>query len=104
MPTRVHVTLVGNPFINHGVPLLFPTRSLNELRVLLLDSHRHSRDMERDLERDLGREVHKAEWRVKEQKLQEDIKTLRQAAPTGEEGVGRMLGLFRWSRGFEPNP
>ena len=77
MPTRIHVTLVGNPFINHGVPLLFPTRSLNELRVLLLDSHRHSRDMERDLERDLGREVHKAEWRVKEQKLQEDIKTLR---------------------------
>ena len=45
--------------------------------MLLLDSHRHSRDVERDLERDLGREVHKAEWRVKEQKLQEDIKTLR---------------------------
>uniref|UniRef100_A0A8C4ZZD7 CAP-Gly domain-containing protein n=1 Tax=Gadus morhua TaxID=8049 RepID=A0A8C4ZZD7_GADMO len=57
--------------------LLKKERSLNELRVLLLDSHRHSRDMERDLERDLGREVHKAEWRVKEQKLQEDIKTLR---------------------------
>ena len=77
LPTRVRVPLVGNPFINHGLSLLFPTRSLNELRVLLLDSHRHSRDMERDLERDLGREVHKAEWRVKEQKLQEDIKTLR---------------------------
>ncbi|KAG7266961.1 hypothetical protein CRUP_033640 [Coryphaenoides rupestris] len=57
--------------------LLKKERSLNELRVLLLDSHRHSRDLERDMERDLGREVHKAEWRVKEQKLQEDIKTLR---------------------------
>uniref|UniRef100_A0A667WZ48 CAP-Gly domain containing linker protein 2 n=1 Tax=Myripristis murdjan TaxID=586833 RepID=A0A667WZ48_9TELE len=54
--------------------LLKKERSLNELRVLLLDSHRHSRDMERDL----GREVHKAEWRIKEQKLQDDIKTLRE--------------------------
>ncbi|XP_071375980.1 CAP-Gly domain-containing linker protein 2 [Centroberyx affinis] len=53
--------------------LLKKERSLNELRVLLLDSHRHSRDMERDL----SREVHKAEWKVKEQKLQDDIKTLR---------------------------
>ncbi|XP_029029648.1 CAP-Gly domain-containing linker protein 2 isoform X2 [Betta splendens] len=53
--------------------LLKKERSLNELRVLLLDSHRHSRDMEKDL----GREVHKAEWKVKEQKLQDDIKTLR---------------------------
>lgn len=51
-----------------------PLRSLNELRVLLLESHRHSRDMEKDL----TREVHKAEWKVKEQKLQEDIKTLRE--------------------------
>lgn len=49
-------------------------RSLNELRVLLLESHRHSRDMEKDL----SREVHKAEWKVKEQKLQDDIKTLRE--------------------------
>lgn len=49
-------------------------RSLNELRVLLLESHRHSRDMEKDL----NREVHKAEWKVKEQKLQDDIKTLRE--------------------------
>lgn len=48
-------------------------RSLNELRVLLLDSPRHSLG----LDRDLSREVHKAEWRVKEQKLQDDIKTLR---------------------------
>ncbi|XP_073336138.1 CAP-Gly domain-containing linker protein 2 isoform X2 [Pagrus major] len=54
--------------------LLKKERSLNELRVLLLESHRHSRDMEKDL----NREVHKAEWKVKEQKLQEDIKTLRE--------------------------
>ncbi|CAJ1063220.1 CAP-Gly domain-containing linker protein 2 isoform X4 [Xyrichtys novacula] len=54
--------------------LLKKERSLNELRVLLLESHRHSRDMEKDL----NREVHKAEWRVKEQKLQDDIKTLRE--------------------------
>lgn len=49
-------------------------RSLNELRVLLLESHRHSRDMEKDLNRD----VRKAEWKVKEQKLQDDIKSLRE--------------------------
>lgn len=42
--------------------------------MLLLESHRHSRDMEKDL----NREVHKAEWKVKEQKLQDDIKTLRE--------------------------
>ncbi|XP_062261923.1 CAP-Gly domain-containing linker protein 2 isoform X1 [Platichthys flesus] len=54
--------------------LLKKERSLNELRVLLLESHRHSRDMEKDLNRD----VHKAEWRVKEQKLQDDIGTLRE--------------------------
>ncbi|XP_034540285.1 CAP-Gly domain-containing linker protein 2 isoform X2 [Notolabrus celidotus] len=54
--------------------LLKKERSLNELRVLLLESHRHSRDMDKDL----NREVHKAEWKVKEQKLQEDIKTLRE--------------------------
>lgn len=49
-------------------------RSLNELRVLLLESPRHSSGVDRDL----SREVHKAEWRVKEQKLQDDIKTLRE--------------------------
>ncbi|XP_046877481.1 CAP-Gly domain-containing linker protein 2 isoform X4 [Hypomesus transpacificus] len=54
--------------------LLKKERSLNELRVLLLDSPRHSPG----LDRDLGREVHKAEWKVKEQKLQDDIKTLRE--------------------------
>ncbi|KAJ8267248.1 hypothetical protein GJAV_G00140320 [Gymnothorax javanicus] len=54
--------------------LLKKEKSLNELRVLLLDSHRHSPGMDRDL----SREVHKAEWRMKEQKLQDDIKTLRE--------------------------
>lgn len=49
-------------------------RSLNELRVLLLESPRHSPGVDRDL----SREVHKAEWRMKEQKLQDDIKTLRE--------------------------
>ncbi|XP_061818705.2 CAP-Gly domain-containing linker protein 2 isoform X2 [Nerophis lumbriciformis] len=53
--------------------LLKKERSLNELRVLLLESRRHSREMDKDL----NREVRKAEWRVKEQKLQDDIKTLR---------------------------
>lgn len=42
--------------------------------MLLLESHRHSRDMEKDLSRD----VRKAEWKVKEQKLQDDIKSLRE--------------------------
>ncbi|XP_060768120.1 CAP-Gly domain-containing linker protein 2 isoform X2 [Neoarius graeffei] len=54
--------------------LLKKERSLNELRVLLLDSPRHSPSMDRDL----SREVHKAEWRMKEQKLQDDIKSLRE--------------------------
>ncbi|XP_066551402.1 CAP-Gly domain-containing linker protein 2 isoform X2 [Amia ocellicauda] len=54
--------------------LLRKERSLNELRVLLLESPRHSPG----LDRDLSREVHKAEWRVKEQKLQDDIKSLRE--------------------------
>ncbi|XP_042354754.1 CAP-Gly domain-containing linker protein 2 isoform X2 [Plectropomus leopardus] len=60
--------------VNISQELLKKERSLNELRVLLLESHRHSRDMEKDL----NREVHKAEWKLKEQKLQEDIKTLRE--------------------------
>ncbi|XP_044078787.1 CAP-Gly domain-containing linker protein 2 isoform X3 [Siniperca chuatsi] len=60
--------------VNISQELLKKERSLNELRVLLLGSHRHSRDMEKDL----NREVHKAEWKVKEQKLQDDIKTLRE--------------------------
>ncbi|KAF4113532.1 CAP-Gly domain-containing linker protein 2 isoform X2 [Onychostoma macrolepis] len=54
--------------------LLKKERSLNELRVLLLESPRHSAGVDWDL----SREVHRAEWRVKEQKLQDDIKTLRE--------------------------
>ncbi|KAI1231938.1 hypothetical protein IHE44_0007580 [Lamprotornis superbus] len=48
--------------------------SLNELRALLLEANRHSPGPERDL----SREVHKAEWRLKEQKLKDDIKGLRE--------------------------
>ncbi|XP_020020042.1 CAP-Gly domain-containing linker protein 2 isoform X2 [Castor canadensis] len=54
--------------------LLRKERSLNELRVLLLEANRHSPGPERDL----SREVHKAEWRIKEQKLKEDIRGLRE--------------------------
>ena len=50
------------------------SRSLNELRALLLEANRHSPGPERDL----SREVHKAEWRLKEQKLKDDIKGLRE--------------------------
>uniref|UniRef100_A0A2I3H7F4 CAP-Gly domain containing linker protein 2 n=1 Tax=Nomascus leucogenys TaxID=61853 RepID=A0A2I3H7F4_NOMLE len=49
-------------------------QSLNELRVLLLEANRHSPGPERDL----SREVHKAEWRIKEQKLKDDIRGLRE--------------------------
>uniref|UniRef100_A0A3Q2XS07 CAP-Gly domain containing linker protein 2 n=1 Tax=Hippocampus comes TaxID=109280 RepID=A0A3Q2XS07_HIPCM len=56
-----------------GQELLKKEGSLNELRVLLLESRRHSREMDKDL----NREMRKAEWKVKEQKLQDDIKTLR---------------------------
>lgn len=55
-------------------PLCASFRSLNELRVLLLEANRHSPGPERDL----SREVHKAEWRLKEQKLKDDIKGLRE--------------------------
>ncbi|XP_029703754.1 CAP-Gly domain-containing linker protein 2-like isoform X1 [Takifugu rubripes] len=54
--------------------LLKKERSLNELRVLVMESKRHSRELEKDLARD----VHKAEWKMKEQKLEDDIKTLRE--------------------------
>lgn len=54
--------------------LLRKERSLNELRVLLLEANRHSPGPERDL----SREVHKAEWRLKEQKLKDDIRGLRE--------------------------
>ncbi|XP_072303067.1 CAP-Gly domain-containing linker protein 2 isoform X2 [Eucyclogobius newberryi] len=49
--------------------LLKKERSLNELRVLLLESHRPPRE---------ERDVCRAEWKVKEQKLQDDIKSLRE--------------------------
>lgn len=49
--------------------LLKKERSLNELRVLLLESRRPSRE---------ERDVCKAEWSLKEQKLQDDIKSLRE--------------------------
>lgn len=39
-----------------------------------MESKRHSRELEKDLARD----VHKAEWTMKEQKLEDDIKTLRE--------------------------
>ncbi|XP_078278603.1 CAP-Gly domain-containing linker protein 2 isoform X2 [Rhinoraja longicauda] len=54
--------------------LLKKERNLNDLRSLLLETNRHSCAGEKDL----SREVHKAEWRMKEQKLQEDIKILRE--------------------------
>lgn len=54
--------------------LLKKERSLNELRALLMEASRHSPGPERDL----SREVHKAEWRLKEQKLKDDIKGLRE--------------------------
>lgn len=60
-------------FLPHPIPLI-PARSLNELRVLLLEANRHSPGPERDL----SREVHKAEWRIKEQKLKDDIRGLRE--------------------------
>ncbi|KAG8587434.1 hypothetical protein GDO81_005660 [Engystomops pustulosus] len=54
--------------------LLKKERSLNELRALLLEANRHSPGPEKDL----SREVHKADWRSKEQKLKEEIIALRE--------------------------
>lgn len=70
-------------------------RSLNELRVLLLESPRHSAGVDWDL----SREVHRAEWRMKEQKLQDDIKTLREkllllVRPMGRNLQLQLLSLF----------
>lgn len=64
-------------------------RSLNELRVLLLESPRHSAGVDWDL----SREVHRAEWRMKEQKLQDDIKTLREKLLLLVRHMGRNLRL-----------
>lgn len=76
-------------------PLSASSRSLNELRALLLEANRHSPGPERDL----SREVHKAEWRLKEQKLKDDIKGLREklvvlvrASKPTPPGFGRGFG------------
>lgn len=66
-----------------------PYRSLNELRVLLLEANRHSPGPERDL----SREVHKAEWRIKEQKLKDDIRSLREKLTGLVRGEGGGLGI-----------
>ncbi|OCT92333.1 CAP-Gly domain-containing linker protein 2 isoform X2 [Xenopus laevis] len=60
-------------FVMISQDLLKKERSLNELRALLLEANRHSPGPEKDL----SREVHKADWRSKEQKLKEEIKILR---------------------------
>ena len=73
-------------------------RSLNELRVLLLESPRHSAGVDRDI----SREVHRAEWRVKEQKLQDDIKTLREKLLLLVRHMGRNLRLQLLSFCFMP--
>ncbi|XP_056412411.1 CAP-Gly domain-containing linker protein 2 isoform X3 [Hyla sarda] len=61
-------------FVVISQELLKKERSLNELRALLLEASRHSPGPEKDL----SREVHKADWRAKEQKLKEEIKALRE--------------------------
>lgn len=61
-------------FVVISQELLKKERSLNELRALLLEANRHSPGPEKDL----SREVHKADWRAKEQKLKEEIKALRE--------------------------
>ncbi|XP_066432875.1 CAP-Gly domain-containing linker protein 2 isoform X1 [Eleutherodactylus coqui] len=61
-------------FVLISQELLKKERSLNELRALLLEANRHSPGPEKDL----SREVHKADWRSKEQKLKEEIKALRE--------------------------
>lgn len=65
---------VSGQFVVISQELLKKERSLNELRALLLEANRHSPGPEKDL----SREVHKADWRAKEQKLKEEIKALRE--------------------------
>ncbi|XP_041438207.1 CAP-Gly domain-containing linker protein 2 isoform X2 [Xenopus laevis] len=60
-------------FVMISQDLLKKERNLNELRALLLEANRRSPGPEKDL----SREVHKADWRSKEQKLKEEIKILR---------------------------
>lgn len=52
------------------------------------------------MEKDLNREVHKAEWKVKEQKLQDDIKTLREKLLllVGKKGILNKETLVRQQR------
>lgn len=57
---------------------------------MLLEANRHSPGPERDL----SREVHKAEWRIKEQKLKDDIRGLREKLT----GLVRGQGIA-WRRG-----
>lgn len=72
--------------------------------MLLLEANRHSPGPERDL----SREVHKAEWRLKEQKLKDDIRGLREkltglvCEPAGGLGVGGALAVATGSR-LEPS-
>ncbi|XP_053311950.1 CAP-Gly domain-containing linker protein 2-like [Spea bombifrons] len=61
-------------FVLISQDLLKKERNLNELRALLLEANRRSPGPEKDL----SREVHKADWRSKEQKLKEEIKILRE--------------------------
>ncbi|XP_068124627.1 CAP-Gly domain-containing linker protein 2 isoform X2 [Hyperolius riggenbachi] len=61
-------------FVIISQELLKKERSLNELRALLLEANRHSPGPEKDL----SREVHKADWRSKEQKLKDEIRVLRE--------------------------
>ncbi|XP_053563464.1 CAP-Gly domain-containing linker protein 2 isoform X1 [Bombina bombina] len=60
-------------FVIISQDLLRKERSLNELRALLMEASRHSPGPEKDL----SRELHKADWRAKEQNLKEEIKVLR---------------------------
>ncbi|KAM6157108.1 CAP-Gly domain-containing linker protein 2 isoform 2-T2 [Erethizon dorsatum] len=73
--------------------LLRKERSLNELRVLLLEANRHSQGPERDL----SREVHKAEWRLKEQKLKDDIRGLREKLTGLDKDKDKGLEQRRYS-------
>ncbi|XP_012925943.1 CAP-Gly domain-containing linker protein 2 isoform X2 [Heterocephalus glaber] len=73
--------------------LLRKERSLNELRVLLLEANRHSPGPERDL----SREVHKAEWRLKEQKLKDDIRSLREKLTGLDKDKDKALEQRRYS-------
>ncbi|XP_075446091.1 CAP-Gly domain-containing linker protein 2 isoform X2 [Ascaphus truei] len=61
-------------FVMISQDVLKKERNLNDLRVLLLESNRHSPGPEKDL----SREVHRADWRLKEQKLKDEIRVLRE--------------------------